>query len=97
MNYTVTLSEAQDAALSYVSLSQQDWIQNAVYERCRIAIEEIVQVTVQKCLQTGTQIPSSTDEIVMLAFSQGWIKTAAQRQSEADQITEGITASLEAK
>ena len=84
MNYTITISAAEDAALSHVALSQNDWIQNAVHERCRIAVDEIVQVTVQKCLQTGTQIPGSKDEMVALAFAQGWVKTAAQRQAEAD-------------
>lgn len=84
MNYTIILSEAEDKALSYAAFSQDDWIQNAVHERCRIAIDEIVAVTVQKCLETGTQIPSSKEAMVDLAFSQGWVKTAAQRQAEAE-------------
>lgn len=84
MQYQITLTAAEDAALSYVAFSQDDWIQNAVHERCRVAIEEIVAVTVQKCLETGTQIPGSKDEMVTLAFAQGWVKTAAERQAEAE-------------
>ena len=84
MNYTITLTAAEDAALSHVAFSQDDWIQNAVHERCRIAIEEIVGITVQKCLETNTPIPGSKDEMVTLAFAQGWVKTAAQRQAEAE-------------
>jgi hypothetical protein len=84
MNYTVTLTSAEDAALSVVAMSQQDWIDNSVHERCRIAIEEIVAITVQKCLDTNTQIPGSKDEMVALAFANGWVKTAAQRQAEFD-------------
>ena len=84
MNYTTTLTAAEDKALSYAAFSQQDWIDNAVHERCRIAIDEIVQVTVAKCLETGTQIPGSRDEMVDLAFAQGWVKTAADRQAEAE-------------
>jgi hypothetical protein len=84
MNYTLTLTAAEDKALSYAAFSQQDWIDNAVHERCRIAIDEIVQVTVAKCLETGTQIPGSKDEMVDLAFAQGWVKTAADRQAEAE-------------
>jgi hypothetical protein len=45
--YTITLTAAEDAALSAVALSQDDWIQHAVHERARIAIEEIVGITVQ--------------------------------------------------
>lgn len=83
MDYTTTLSAAEDKALSYAALSQQDWIDNAAHERCRLAIEEIVQITVAKCLETGIQIPGSKDEMVDLAFEQGWVKTAAERQAEA--------------
>ena len=84
MDYTTTLTAAEDKALSYAAFSQQDWIDNAVHERARIAIDEIVQVTVAKCLETGTQIPGSNDEMVDLAFAQGWVKTAADRQAEAE-------------
>ena len=42
--YTITLSEAENKALGYVAVSQNDWIQNAVKERCRIAIEEIRRI-----------------------------------------------------
>ena len=84
MNYTVTLTAAEDAALSYAAFSQQDWIDNAVHERARIAIDEIVQVAVAQCLETGTQIPGSKDAMVDLAFERGWVKTAAERQAEAE-------------
>jgi hypothetical protein len=83
-NYTMTLTETEDKALSYVAFSQQDWMDNAVHERCRIAIEEIVALTVQQCLANNVQIPGSKDEIVELAFAQGWVMAAAQRQAEAE-------------
>jgi len=81
--YTVTLTEAENNALSYAALSQDDWIQNAVHERCRVAIEEIVGIVVQQCLANNVQIPGTKDDIVALGFTQGWIKTAAQRNEEA--------------
>lgn len=80
-NYTITLTEAEDKALSYVSLSQDNWIQNAVHERCRVAIEEIVALTVQKCLDTNTAIPGSKDAMVELAFTKGWVISAEERVS----------------
>jgi hypothetical protein len=80
--YNITLSAAEDAALSSVALSQQEWIDNAVHERARIAIDEIVQITVQKCLETNTPIPGSKDAMVTLSFENGWVKTAAERQAE---------------
>jgi hypothetical protein len=86
--YTINLSAAEDAALSYAAFSQQEWIDNAVHERCRIAIEEIVALTVQKCLETNTPIPGSKDAMVTLAFERGWVKTAEQRQAEAVSLAE---------
>jgi hypothetical protein len=80
--YNITLTQAEDKALAFAALGQDDWIQNAVHERCRIAIDEIVQITVAKCLETNVQIPGSKDEMVELAYTQGWVKTAAQRQAE---------------
>lgn len=73
--YTITLSDAQDKALSVVALDQQDWIENAVFERCRIAIEEIVNAEVQRKLAAGETISGSKDDIVMAAD----VETAAER------------------
>jgi hypothetical protein len=88
--YTITLSDAEDKALGVVALSQNDWIQNAVKERCRIAIEEIVAAEVQRKLAAGESITGSKDDIVMAAN----VESAAQRQArmEAEQTArvEGI-------
>ena len=80
--YTVTLTEAEDLALGFVAYSQDDWIQNAVHERCRIGIEEIVKICVEKCLENNIQIPGTKDDIVLLAVEKEWIISAAQRQTE---------------
>ena len=84
MNYTVTLSAAEDKALSYAASSQQDWIDNAVHERCRIAIDEIAKICVEQCLANNIQIPGSKEAMVDLAFENGWVITAAQRQAQAE-------------
>ena len=78
IQYTITISEAEDKALSHVAMSQQDWIDNAVHERCRTAIDDIVKICVEKCLEGNIQIPGSKDEIVMLAFENQWVSTAAE-------------------
>lgn len=81
--YNVVYTEAEDLAMQYVAASVDEWIQNAAHERARIAIDEIVQVTVAKCLETNIQIPGSKEDMVLLAYEKGWIKTAAQRNEEA--------------
>lgn len=65
--YTITLSDAEDKALGYVAYSQQDWINNVVHERCRLAIEEIVNQEVQKKLDNGEPITGSKNDIVINA------------------------------
>jgi hypothetical protein len=76
--YTITLSDAQDKALSVVAISQQDWIENAVTERCRIAIEEIVAAEVERITAIGGTISGTKEDIVNAAN----VKTAAERQAE---------------
>jgi len=76
--YTITLSAAEDKALGFTAVSQQEWIDNVVHERCRIAIEEIVAAEVQRLLAAGQPITGSKDDIVLAAS----IKTAAERRAE---------------
>ena len=84
--YTITLSDAEDKALGVAAYSQNDWIQNAVHERCRIAIEEIVAAEVQRKLAAGESITGSKDDIVMAAN----MESAADRQArmEAEQAAQ---------
>lgn len=84
--YTIELTEAENKALSYVAFSQNDWIQNAVHERCKWAIDDVVKICVEQCLANNVQIPGSKDEMVELAFANGWVKSAADRQAEAQQV-----------
>lgn len=74
--YIVELTDAEDKALSIVAVSQQEWIQNIVKERCRIAIEEIIAVEVQRMLEIGEPITGSKDDIVLAAV----IETAEERE-----------------
>ena len=83
--YTITLSDAEDKALHIVAMSAQDWIDNAVHERCRVAIEEIVAAEVQRKLAAGESITGSKEDVVMAAQ----VESAAQRQArfEAEQAS----------
>ena len=73
---TITLTNAEYKALGVVALDQNDWIQNAVHERCRIAIEEIAAAEVQRKLTAGEPITGTKEDIVMAAD----IESAAERQ-----------------
>lgn len=80
MQFTITLTDAEHKALAHVALSPEDWIKNAVHERCRIAIDEIVAAEVQRKLATGEPITGSKDDIVMAAQ----IESAADRQARLE-------------
>jgi hypothetical protein len=78
--YTITLSAAEDKALKSVVLSAQDWIDNAIHERCRVAIEEIVNAEVQRKLAIGEPITGSKEDIVMAAN----VESAADLQARIE-------------
>jgi hypothetical protein len=82
-NITITLTDTQFKGLEYAALSPQDWAENAVTERARIAIDEIVNLYTERALNEGVQIPMTKDAIVDDAYARGWVKTTAQRNEEA--------------
>ena len=75
--YTITLSAAEDKALGFVAFSQNDWIQNAVHNRCRIAIEDIVASEVERITAIGGTISGTKEDIVNAAP----VRSAAERQA----------------
>ena len=89
VTYTITLSDAEDRALKCVALSTQDWIDNAVHERCRIAIDEIVNAEVQRKLQAGEPITGSKDDIVLQAnietIAEAQVRLEAEAKARAEE------------
>ena len=81
---TIELTDTQYKGLEYAALSPQDWAENAVTERARIANDEIVDITVKHCLDNGVQVPATREEIVAYAFDNDIVKTAQQRNEEAE-------------
>ncbi len=79
--YTIILTEAEDKALSVFAIDQNDWIQNAVHERCRVAIEEIVNMEIQRKLTAGESITGTKEDIILAAD----VETAAERQARLEE------------
>ena len=90
MQITITLTDTQYAGLSYAALSPEEWAINAVTERCRIANDEIVQLTVTHCLDNGIAVPATREDIVAYAFANGIVKTASERNAEAQAAAEAM-------
>jgi len=80
--YTISISDAEKKALEYIALSVQDWIDNAVDNRARIAIDEIYNSEVARMTADPsiTTIPADKDQVVLDAD----IKSAATRQAEEE-------------
>ena len=78
--FTVSLTDVELKALAYVAYSPQDWIDNVVHERCRIAIEEIFTAEVARMVADPsiTQMPADLETFVELAE----IKSLAERVAQ---------------
>ena len=74
----INLSDAEEKALLYVAADCQQWAEHAVKERCRLAMEEIVQLEVQRLLSEGKEIKGTKEEIVLNSP----VKTAVEREQE---------------
>lgn len=65
MQYIIVLSDVEQRAMEYVAVDVNEWIQNVVHERARVAIEEIVTVHVSEKLAAGDSVSGTKEEIVM--------------------------------
>jgi hypothetical protein len=87
--YTITLTDAETKAMEHIALSVQDWADNALKNRARIAIDEIYDAEVARMTADPliTSIPADKEAVVLAAD----IKSAAERQieSEAEMLTQG--------
>ena len=85
MEIKIILTEAEEKALFYVASSPQEWAENAVKERARIAMNEIFQTEVQSMLLDPNinEIPADVEKVVLAAN----IESAADRQAKIDQET----------
>ena len=87
MNYTVTLTDTEKLAMEYIAYEPQDWVENAMKERARIAIDEIVKIAVDKFFEINESIPGSKDEIVSQAYSRGWINKVKYNEDNRVPLT----------
>lgn len=81
---TIELTDTELKGIEYAAVSPQEWADNAVTNRARIANDEIVDITVKHCLNNGIQVPATRELIVAYAFDNAIVKTAAVRQAEAE-------------
>lgn len=77
--YTVELTDVEKKALEWVAITADFWIQTAVHERCRIAIEEMAQEDIKVKLNSGSPISGTKEEMVLAST----LPSAQERHDEA--------------
>ena len=75
-NVTVTVTDTQTKCLEYAAYSVQDWCDNAIHNRARIAQEEIIAKLVAHCNANSVAIATGVDAQVTQAYSLGVVDTA---------------------
>jgi len=84
VDITVQLTDTQNKCLEYAAASVQDWADNALHNRARIAQEEIIAALVAHCNAEEVAMAVGVDAQVAQAFELGVVKTGAQRNAEAE-------------
>ena len=82
-DYTVKLTDTEDKAMTYAALSTQDWVDNALKNRAKIAKDEIIAANMAHCNANGITIATGEDKQVEQAFTLKVVKTAKEVNEEA--------------
>ena len=84
VDITVQLTDTQNKCLEYAAASVQDWADNALHNRARIAQEEIIAALVAHCNANEVAMAVGVDAQVAQAFELGVVKTGAQRNADME-------------
>lgn len=79
---TVTLTDTENKALEYAAVSVQDWADNALKNRARIAKDEIIALLVAHCNANSVALAVGEDAQVTQAYDLGVVRTAADRATD---------------
>ena len=88
----VTVSDTQVKCLEYVSYSVQDWCDNAIHNRARIAQDEIIAALVAHCNENSIAIATGADAQVAQAFELKVVDTAKNVSDAAEKALEELHA-----
>ena len=84
---TVTITATEQKCMEYVAADVQDWADNALTNRARIAKDEIIALLVAHCNANDVAIATGEDAQITQAYELEVVKTAAARNAEALEST----------
>jgi len=83
-NITIALTDTQNKCMEYAVADVQDWADNALHNRARIAQDEIIAKLVSHCNENSISIATGVDAQIAQAYTLGVVKTAKQRADEME-------------
>ena len=75
---TISLTDTENKCLEYAAASPQDWADNALTNRARIAKDEIIAALVAHCNANSVAIATGEDAQVTQAFDLKVVKKASE-------------------
>ena len=75
---TVSLTDTENKCMEYAASSPQDWADNALTNRARIAKDEIIAALVAHCNANGIAIATGEDAQVTQAYDLKVVKKASE-------------------
>jgi hypothetical protein len=72
----ITVSDTQTKCLEYIAYSVQDWCDNVIHNRARIAQDEIIAKLVTHCNENSIAIATGVDAQVTQAYTLKVVDTA---------------------
>ena len=85
---TVKLTDTQTKCLEYASYSVQDWCDNAIHNRARIAQDEIIAKLVAHCNENSIALAVGTDAQVTQAYTLKVVDTAKNITDSMEKLKE---------
>tara|TARA_B100001250_G_C19757952_1_gene771051 strand:- start:71 stop:337 length:267 start_codon:yes stop_codon:yes gene_type:complete len=81
-DYTTSITDTEKKCLDFVMTDIQDWQDNAVKNRARIAKEEIISLNTAHCNKNSIAIAVGEDAQVTQAYTLNVVKTAKEVEEE---------------
>ena len=81
---TIEITDTELKCMEYATFSPQEWADNAITNRARIAGDEIVAALVAHCNANEIVISTGRDAQITQAFELGVVQTAVESQAAAE-------------
>jgi len=81
---TIELTDTELKCMEYCAASPQDWADNVITNRARIAGDEIVSLVVAHCNENSIALAVGRDAQIQQAFDLEVVKTATQRMADEE-------------